>query len=158
MNGPDGTLDEISEIDRLVTYGVARLSAQLNAQASAIIKANSDVSLTEWRIIVMATFETPSTSADLARVSGLDKAQISRAVTRMQERGLVRLRPDPVDGRKAYVEMTDQGRAIYAKLIKIMRQRQAIFEKTLNQEELKTLFRLLSKLETLSKLRDFPTE
>jgi DNA-binding MarR family transcriptional regulator len=39
-------------------------------------------------------------------------ASITNTIDRLEERGFVRRRPDPVDGRRVLAELTDDGRAI----------------------------------------------
>lgn len=52
-----------------------------------------------------------SSASDLVAHSGRDKAQIARLVQLLLERGLIVREPDPADGRRHRLALTDAGRA-----------------------------------------------
>jgi len=60
-----------------VTYRLAKLQSQLNAQGTAILKEKSGLSLVEWRVIqVIRMFEKPSLS-QIAEHDQRDKEQLT---------------------------------------------------------------------------------
>ena len=50
--------------------------------------------------------------SELAIYANGSLQRLSRAVTRLEKRGWVTRRPDPVDGRYTLAELTDQGRVV----------------------------------------------
>jgi DNA-binding MarR family transcriptional regulator len=54
--------------------------------------------------------------SQLAEVEGLDAPTLSRAVSRLEQRGLVRRRPDPNDGRAVTAEATAAGKRLQQRL------------------------------------------
>jgi len=60
--------------------------------------------------------------------------------------GLVRRQPDPIDGRRRVLVLTDQGWRSWSRLLERMQQRSALF--TLTIEEQNQLLSLLQKVET----------
>lgn len=53
----------------------------------------------------------------LAELEGLDAPTLSRAVSRLERRGLFRRRPDPHDGRAVTVEATAAGKRLQKSLL-----------------------------------------
>lgn len=59
----------------------------------------------------------PMSQNELGRQTAIDGATIKGVVDRLRTRSLVRSRPDPSDGRRHLVELTDPGRAAVARAI-----------------------------------------
>lgn len=53
----------------------------------------------------------PLSATDLAGMERISHQAVANAVREMQELGLVSRRPDPLDGRRSLVELTEAGRA-----------------------------------------------
>ncbi|GAA4694572.1 MarR family transcriptional regulator [Nocardioides conyzicola] len=52
----------------------------------------------------------PATSADLARLEGISTQSMHATVRSLERRGLVARSPDPDDGRRMLLDLTEQGR------------------------------------------------
>ncbi|MBW8302376.1 MAG: helix-turn-helix domain-containing GNAT family N-acetyltransferase [Brevundimonas sp.] len=77
---------------------------------------SSSLSLPEGRIVYeLATGETP-TAAGLSRELDMDKAQLSRLLTKLVDKGLVETREDPGHGRRKILSLTAAGRSAFAEM------------------------------------------
>ena len=77
---------------------------------------SSALSLPEGRIVyVLATSETP-TAASLSRELDMDKAQLSRLLAKLVDKGLVETRDDPGHGRRKILSLTPAGHSAFAKM------------------------------------------
>lgn len=83
---------------------VGRIARRLRQQSTG--------GLTPSQLSALASIErlAPVQLGDLARVEAIAPPTLTRAVARLEERRLVRRRPDPADGRAALVEVTAAGR------------------------------------------------
>jgi DNA-binding MarR family transcriptional regulator len=83
---------------------VGRLSRRLRQEAAG--------GLTPSQLSALASVDRlgPLQLGDLARVEAVAPPTLTRAVARLEERGLLSRRPDPADGRAALVEITPAGR------------------------------------------------
>jgi DNA-binding MarR family transcriptional regulator len=85
---------------------VTRLARRLRQQGE------TEASPTQLAVLATVERDGPLTLGDLAAVERVQPPTITAAVGRLQDRGLVRRRTDPVDRRIARVEVTAQGRRL----------------------------------------------
>jgi DNA-binding MarR family transcriptional regulator len=75
------------------------------------------LSVGEWGIIGELSRRAPLNLNELAVRMGLDKAQISRSVTTLVERGLVTREPNPESNREVVISLTLGGRTSVARMV-----------------------------------------
>ncbi len=88
----------------------------------------------------------PVSMRELARRLQCDPSNITLLGDQLEAVGLVQRQPDPTDGRRRVLVLTDQGLALWSRLIERMQQRSALF--TLTIKEQNQLLSLLQKVET----------
>jgi DNA-binding MarR family transcriptional regulator len=88
----------------------------------------------------------PVSMRELARKLHCDPSNITLLGDQLQAAGLVQRQPDPSDGRRRILVLTEQGVALWTRLLERMQQRSALF--TLTSEEQNQLLDLLEKVET----------
>jgi len=66
--------------------------------------------------LLSALARGPLRLSDLATVGNVSISRLSHRVSKLVERGYVRLRPDESDGRVSVAEITDEGRAVIAQI------------------------------------------
>ncbi len=70
---------------------------------------------TQWSALVKLAELEPISQNQLGRETSMDVATIKGVVDRLVRRGLVRTAPDPRDGRRLVLGVTDEGRAAIAR-------------------------------------------
>ncbi len=80
------------------------------------MKRELDISLVEWRTLALLEARQPVRLRDVAAESDSDKAQISRIVSSLVERGLVRRQVVAQDARSAHLSLTPAGTEMAEKL------------------------------------------
>lgn len=84
---------------------------------------------TESKTLDLLQREGPLSPGDLARRTGLAPASVTGMLHRLQEKGFVRRRPDPGDGRRLIVEIDHTQVAHYAGLFDgLVRELSAVYE------------------------------
>jgi DNA-binding MarR family transcriptional regulator/GNAT superfamily N-acetyltransferase len=73
----------------------------------------SAFTLSETRIMFEIVTRQDPTAAEISRTLGLDRAQISRTLKRLGERGIIEARDDPSHGRNQLLSLTPEGRKAY---------------------------------------------
>ncbi|MFK7964939.1 MAG: MarR family winged helix-turn-helix transcriptional regulator [Burkholderiaceae bacterium] len=135
------------ELNQLLTAQLSRVQAKLNAHASRTLREHGSLSLMQWRILVMLDLLDQSTHAQIVRYTGFDAGQLSRAIKRMVELGLVASQGSPSDGRQQMLTITKAGRHAFEKAQPHMRRRRAKLLNCLSKPEQEVLVSALAKLE-----------
>jgi len=101
---------------------------------------------TQFAALAKLYEQGPCTQNHLGRLTAMDAATIKGVVDRLGKRSLITTRPDPSDGRRMLVELSEKGKTyIQTTFTKALR----ISEETLaplSGKERKTLLKLLEKL------------
>jgi DNA-binding MarR family transcriptional regulator len=91
--------------------------ASLSSNALAQIYADRfGLSIPAWRVVATLGQYDVRTARDIAAHGVMHKSTVSRAVSTLEDRGLVARRPNQQDRREELLALTPQGRAIYAAL------------------------------------------
>ncbi len=98
----------------------------------------------------MTALHSEMTLSTLARETGLDKGQLSRAVTSLVKKNLIQSHVNDVDHRQNMLSLTKPGLNLHDQILPIMRQRQQGLTADITDEEMQTLFSVIEKLERAS--------
>lgn len=109
------------------------------------VAADHDVSLTQLRLLGILRDREP-TLAELATYMGLERSTVSGLIDRAVQRGLVRKKSDPADGRVVRVSLTRAGRRLGRDGIAEIGDLLAPLTGNLNSSEQARLTALLSKM------------
>ncbi|WP_223838951.1 MarR family winged helix-turn-helix transcriptional regulator [Saccharopolyspora pogona] len=131
-------------ISELLSYRLSRASSALSRSAALRFRREFDVSLGEWRAIALIGADPTLTLNRLARRASLDKAQISRVVSKLTERGLINRTAG--SGRTSQLALTEAGTETYRGLIAAANERDAEFLNILSPEERNVLLSAIDKL------------
>ena len=136
-----------TDLKSFITYRLARLQSRLNAQAIRMLKTASNLSLTEWRIVAVTALHDTCTLSDLVRDTGLDKGQLSRAVSALVSNGYLVSAVNQDDQRQNLLHLSASGTELHAKLLPIMRGRQEHLLHGIDPHELATALKVLDALD-----------
>lgn len=137
-----------------VTFRLAKLQSSLNAQATAILKSQSGLSLVEWRLIqTLRMFENASLTR-LASIAQMDKGQLSRKIKAMVEKGLLHVEADKHDQRVQHLKLTTKAERLSGRMMPTMEARQALLLEEVSEDDLATFYSVVDKIGKASKVRD----
>lgn len=141
---PDG--DALAVHDFLTTL-FSHTSNALRRAITLPYAERFDLSVSEWRILSVLAHAGTLPFSELVDLAAADKAQVSRAMRLLGERGLVEMQAPGTKSRKGLVcLMTARGQALYEEVIPIARRSQAAMILSLSREERSTLYTVLGKL------------
>ena len=144
-----------SAFQDFITYRMSRVQAQLNAQAGAVLRQHGDLTPARWRILSLIASGAPTRLMEICRLSGMDKGQVSRNLSRLVGAGLLKSERDANDLRSQRIEITETGRETVDRIFPIMRARHQYLLDQLPEDDLNALRRALDVLEQASAKRDF---
>ena len=117
MSDADSVLEPTSTADGLLSRRLLILANALRRAAGLRYRRLLDLRQNEWSIVAELGARAPRTLNDIATSLNLDKAQMSRSVATLVERGVVLRRPNPQDSREVLLQFSAKGRVCYAKLL-----------------------------------------
>ena len=126
------------------TEMLAALDRELTAD-----KHVADIGVTAAQFIVMARLavsERKKSASDLCKEMSYDAGAMTRMIDRLESKGLVRRARCPKDRRLVYLEMTEQGRAVYPRLREISMAIQNRFLRGLTRADVRQLEGLLERM------------
>ncbi|MEX1036755.1 MAG: helix-turn-helix domain-containing GNAT family N-acetyltransferase, partial [Sneathiella sp.] len=108
----ESRIDAIREFNRFYTKQVGALNEGL---------LKSPFSLTEMRILYELNFGEKLTAGDLVKSLSLDPAYLSRLLKKFKTAGLLHTVRSKTDGRQRVLELTKEGRRVFAPYVKASR-------------------------------------
>ena len=135
------------QIRELLSYRLHRVANLLSRGAELRYRRQFGVSLWEWRTLaLLGAAAAPLSLNHLADAAGIHKSQMSRVVSGLARRRLVRREADPGDARGVRLALSKPGRKLYEGLIGAAAERDAAFNGCLSKSERQILDRALAKL------------
>lgn len=134
---------------RLTEYWPFYLCGIANAwtsSSSRIYRREFGLGVVEWRVLAALSASGHARSLDIANISGVDAAAVSRAVVKLEQQGLVSPVAGKFSGRTRPIELTDAGRAMFQRINEIAAKRQDAMLAEMDANERAELLRLLRKL------------
>lgn len=128
-----------------------RLSVLANIVSHTLAKRYEKkfgITIPEWRVIAVLGGGETLSAGEIAQRTAMDKVQVSRAIGRMLDSGLILREAGDTDRRKALLTLTDQGYRIYREIVPMALAYEAKLTGTLSKQETEMLDRLLGKLQT----------
>jgi len=130
----------------LLSYEVNSTSDVLRRSAALRFRREHDVSLMEWRTLALIDSLRPVTLRTLTDHANVDKAQTSRIVSALVERGLVARRAHSTDARSAELDLTPEGLRTLKGLVRGAQARDRALRSVLSAEEAAQLVASLARL------------
>jgi MarR family transcriptional regulator, temperature-dependent positive regulator of motility len=105
-----------------------------------------DVGRDEFNVLSCLSSYGPMAAKTICEVTGRPKNSISRAVTRLSERKMIRRKINPLDRRESSLMLTESGRKLYERVVPVAIERQSTMLSGLSSSERALLDQVLNKL------------
>lgn len=138
-------------------YQLAQLAEAVSRSVASVYADRFGLTRDEWRILAALAEEGQMQASDLVPHTSLDKMQVSRALARMEEAGLVLRQPSPEDARARIVKPTTQGRKLYRKIVPMVEEREAFLLQALSRTEREALMSAMEKVRARA-MQEPPTQ
>ena len=139
MSGP-------SDLQTRIPFRVSRLHNQFQAYTKRLLRDETGLGLSEWRMMVVIGTQGPCFAADIVRQTALDKAQVSKALKKLEAKGLIDQNQD-TDARRRHLTLSDAGRRLFERAAPIMNARRQHLIKGLKEDQLATFFTVIEHME-----------
>jgi len=135
------------KLGEFLPYLMTVTAEALSQGLSTIYNSRFGVTIPEWRVLAGLSQRSPMSATELGAHTNMDKPRVSRALRRMESRGLLDRRTDPKDQRVAVLRLTSKGRSIYRQIEPLALNWQDQLLACLDEREQEIFTDLLNKLE-----------
>ncbi|MXO66595.1 MarR family winged helix-turn-helix transcriptional regulator [Altericroceibacterium endophyticum] len=97
-------------------YQLLILAKKIDRQATRHLHGEFGLTLAEWRVLAFIGVAGPSSASLIGRDGHVDRAEISRAVSRLTEAGLVTRQPAENNKRRLIIHTTPEGQDLFIKI------------------------------------------
>jgi len=127
-------------------YRLAVLAERVSVAVAQLYADRFHISRAEWRVLAALGANNGMAAKEIGAYSTLDKMQVSRAVSRLEEAGLITRAPDDTDRRAKILTLTAAGRILFQKIVPLARAREDYLLEDLDAEERAVLEKAMDKL------------
>ncbi|WP_333705597.1 MarR family transcriptional regulator [Ottowia beijingensis] len=143
---PTNRLTQPKSLDDMLLYVLWQLQAAARRPVVRLCEAQFGITRREWRMLAQLGQGEGMASSALAERAALDRAQTSRAVSALVQKGLVARTPRPGNRREVLLHLTERGRALYAALLPRVAAINQELLSVLSETEVATLDALVQRL------------
>lgn len=143
---PTNRLTQPKSLDDMLLYVLWQLQAAARRPVVRLCEAEFGITRREWRMLAQLAVSEGMLSSALAERAELDRAQTSRAVSALVQKGLVARTPRPGNRREVLLHLTGRGRALYDALLPRVAAINQELLSVLNESEVATLEALVQRL------------
>lgn len=143
---PTNRLTQPKSLDDMLLYVLWQLQAAARRPVVRLCEAQFGITRREWRMLAQLADSEGMPSSALAERAALDRAQTSRAVSALVQKGLVARTPRPGNRREVLLHLTERGRALYAALLPRVAAINQELLSVLSETEVATLDALVQRL------------
>lgn len=136
------------QLEQFLSFQVVRLAHALQRVSSRSYLDAHDLTGPDWRVLSFVRQYGPVRFSELATRTSLDKAQISRTVKSLRERGLISADGDADHAQRVVLDATPAGRRLHARVLPEAARTQARLLHALEPAEREALWSALNKLQT----------
>lgn len=129
-----------------IGHRLQRVALMLGRNMLETLQHNLDVSVPELRIIATLGQDGMQTISDTAEKTLMDRAQVSRTLTKLKKDGLVDKFTDRHDRRISWLTLTEAGEDKWEEIYPVLRRRNDEMIDELPTEDLRTFLRVLDYL------------
>ncbi|MFC2950673.1 MarR family winged helix-turn-helix transcriptional regulator [Marinicaulis aureus] len=94
-------------------YRVLFLGKMLDRLTTSQVKSLADLTLAEWRVLAHLGVMGKKSASDICSAAMMDRAEVSRSVSRLAERGLLKRSPNPRNKKSQLLSLTAKGTKVY---------------------------------------------
>jgi DNA-binding MarR family transcriptional regulator len=134
------------DLQSFFPYRLAVLADAVSQAVAEIYAVRFDLTRPEWRILAALGSGGGIRASDISRSTTLDKMQVSRAMQRLERRGVIARAEDESDRRNKRVRLTRAGRSLYERIVPLALERESEILASLGREDRAALDRIVDRL------------
>ena len=142
----NGAIDILEESEIGAIWQICFVANSFTHPIYASFDKSYGISRMEFVVLYVTAHRSDTMAWEICGITGLPKNNISRGVNKLEKKGLVTRQPDPSDARRSFLNLTEEGRTLYGKLIRPYAERAHEFLQLLDQEDRERLAEITLRL------------
>ncbi len=135
------------DLNSFMPYQLRRTYAVVSDLLLQIYEGEFGLSASEWRVLAILVRDEEATNREIVVNATIDKVAVSRAISRLSDKGLVDRKPNPEDGRSELLLPSEAGTRLYKDVSPHLIGLEKELLGTLSQTERRQLNAILKKIE-----------
>lgn len=135
------------DLENFLPYQITMLASHIAVTFARHHAQHFGLSIPEWRIVATLGRYGTLTSGSLTDRTGMDKAKVSRAVSRLTASKLIQRRDNENDLRSNLLCLTEQGQSVHDRIVPIALDLEQELTSALNADELGLFKQMMGRLE-----------
>lgn len=135
------------DLDNFLPYRITVLASHIAVSFAKQHAEQFGLSIPEWRVVAVLGRHGELSSGEVMEKTSMDKAKVSRAVTRLTAASIIARKANLEDQRSNRLELTRKGRQIHDRITPIATNLEQELLSALTREELEVFARALTKLD-----------
>ena len=136
-------------LSNFLPYLLNQAAEQASQKFAAVYRAEYGLQRTDWRVLAHLGEFGKLSAREICDRAGEHKTRVSRAVSRLEEMGIIYRAASRSDRRKEVLELTIRGLRIYGELTELAKKADEEFAEQLGASDSQALKATLSKLARL---------
>ncbi|MCY4210659.1 MAG: MarR family transcriptional regulator [Gammaproteobacteria bacterium] len=133
-------------LNEFLPYRLSIVTNRISAAFARLYAEKFDLSIPEWRVMAVLG-QQPGLSADeVCSATEMDKVPVSRAVTKLLDKGLLNREFSGTDRRRSILSLSEAGDGVYAQIVPLALGYEVELKAALTDAEQAQLDVLLAKL------------
>jgi DNA-binding MarR family transcriptional regulator len=113
--------DAVLVLEDFLPYRLTILANMLSQGFARLYSDRFGISIPQWRVIAMLGQHGTLTAREIGERNHMHKTMVSRAVTELEQHGLLSRVANQADKRAVFLSLTDMGRRIYTDIVPLAR-------------------------------------
>jgi DNA-binding MarR family transcriptional regulator len=135
------------ELDHFLPFRLSVIGNRLTRAVARVYARRFQLSAPEWRTMAVLGRYGAMPAHGVIEHTAMDKVRVSRAVARLLASGRITRRADADDRRRAILDLTAEGRAVYRQIVPLALAVESELVTDLTADERKILEAVMRKLE-----------
>ncbi|HMM86248.1 MarR family winged helix-turn-helix transcriptional regulator [Azohydromonas sp.] len=140
------TLGPIGRLEDFIPFKLAVVANRVSQSIGHLFETRFGLQIPEWRILMALYAYGRQAFHEVVERTSMDKARVSRAQRRLVDLRMIETAPDPDDGRRLLLALTDAGARMCAQILPEAAAREAWYLEALSDDEHRQLDVILDKL------------
>lgn len=135
------------DLTSFLPFRLTVLSNRLTRRVARFYSERFKLTAPEWRTIAVLGQHGAMTANSVIVETTMDKVRVSRAVAKLLKAGYITRDSDPLDRRRAILDLTPKGSEIYRQIVPLVQEVEAEILAVLSAEDRSTLDQALGRIE-----------